>query len=370
MGGAAAGEVASSMAVESVFEAMAVDPAETPAEERLAAFARRMRLAAYGANQKIFDSSRSDVARAGMGTTMTAVGTVDDQLVMAQVGDSRAYLLRGQTLTQVTRDQSLVNQLVETGQITEEQAKLFEHSNVILQALGVQADVEVLLSTVPMRRGDRVVVCSDGLTGVVTDEEVAAVVGATDDAAESCRLLIEMARAAGGPDNITVVVARFEGETLKEATEADTVKYERWRLDEPEAPPQAAAAEPAPAETTAVESPGPRTTQPIERPVAQAELFFSSMLLLALALGGVIVASLLFRAAPAIECTVSAAAPGLSVRVDGRDTGARTRDGEIAVKLPPGRHRVGLRGPGAPVYERVVEADEAGCAARFETTAP
>ena len=169
MGGAAAGEVASSMAVDSVFESMSADPVEVPDGERLAAFARRMRSAAYGANQKIFDASRTDAARAGMGTTMTAVGTVDDQLVMAQVGDSRCYLLRSGTLTQVTRDQSLVNQLVETGQITEEQAKLFEHSNVILQALGVQADVEVLLSTVPLKRGDKVVVCSDGLTGVVTD---------------------------------------------------------------------------------------------------------------------------------------------------------------------------------------------------------
>src|SRR5205814_8551622 len=122
--------------------------------------------------------------RAGMGTTTTGVGVIGQHLVMVQVGDSRAYVLRSGVLTQVTRDQSLVNQLLETGQISEEQARMFEHSNVILQALGVQEDVEVLLSTVELRRGDRLVVCSDGLTGVVPDEEVGALAASSDDMAD------------------------------------------------------------------------------------------------------------------------------------------------------------------------------------------
>ncbi len=375
MGGAAAGEVASQMAVDAVFTAMtatAPEPAQPTAEARLASFARRLRSAAYTANQLIFDASRADNARAGMGTTMTTVGIVDDRLVMAQVGDSRAYVLRGGAIVQVTRDQSLVNQLIEAGQITEEQARLFEHSNVILQALGVQQDVEVLLSTVELRQGDRVVVCTDGLTGVVTDEEVAAIAGATEDVAEACRLLIEMARGAGGPDNITVVVARCEGEGLRAPAPEDAVKYERWRLDEPEPPPARPATGPHTRVPTAphhpIAGPGdppPRVATP--RRVRTAEVFFSAMLLFALALGGVIAASLLYRNAPAAECTVSGAAAGLAIRLDGRDTGARTRDGATALRLPPGRHRIGLRGPKAPAFERTVEVPAGGrCAAAFE----
>ena len=112
-----------------------------------------------------------------MGTTMTAVHLWRDAALIAQVGDSRAYVWRQGAFTQVTRDQSLVNQLLETGQITAEQAKFFEHSNVILQALGVQEEVEVQLSKVELRRGDRLMLCSDGLVGVVSDEEIGAVVG-------------------------------------------------------------------------------------------------------------------------------------------------------------------------------------------------
>jgi serine/threonine protein phosphatase PrpC len=382
MGGAAAGEVASQMAVDAVFREMSAKPAspdgESDRDARRANFARRMRSAAFTANQLIFDASRADNARAGMGTTMTTVGIVDDSLVMAQVGDSRAYVLRGDRIVQVTRDQSLVNQLLETGQITEEQARLFEHSNVILQALGVQPDVEVLLSTVRLKKGDRVVVCSDGLTGVVSDEELGAIVGASDDVAESCRLLVEMARSAGGPDNITVIVARFEGESIEAATEVDVVAYERWRLDEPETP--APAPGPAATQLPSLADDGEPATEsgepPAPRPMRQAEVFFSSMLLVALALGSVILASLLYRSAPAVDCTVSSA-PGLAIRVDGRDTGARTQGGSTELRLPPGIHRVSLHGPGAPAGERTLDVPGDGsgaaagaCQARFDTGGP
>ena len=160
-----------------------------------------------------------------MGTTMTAAGIVDGNLVVAQVGDSRAYLLREGVLTQVTHDQSLVNQLIELGEITVEEARHFEYQNVILQALGVQTDVDVQLSTVPLRRGDRLIVCSDGLSGVVEDEELAVILGTADDMDKACQLLIERARSGGGPDNITVVAARFDGESLPPPTAADQVTY-------------------------------------------------------------------------------------------------------------------------------------------------
>ena len=365
MGGAAAGEVASQMAIDIVARFMidrtspVAAAAAGPPEHT--AFARWMRAAAFDANTRIYDASRADDARAGMGTTMTALGVVGSDLVMAQVGDSRAYVLRGGHFTQVTRDQSLVNQLLETGQINEEQARMFEHSNVILQALGVQDDVEVLLSTVPLRRGDRVVLCTDGLTGVVTDDEVAEVLGSHDDMDEVCRLLIEMARGAGGPDNITVIAARFDGDGLREATADEGITYSRWMLDETaetidKTPRALQPVQPAPAPAMAL-VPAAKRGDP-------AKTFFSMMVLLALALSGLVAATQMRNGVP---CTVSSAREGLGIRIDGRDVGLYTTAGGRALKLPAGRHKVGLRGPGAPHDERNVEVSAStACKVTFD----
>ena len=365
MGGAAAGEVASSMALETMSSLMLqptqLPPATASSEGRKVHFARRMREATFQANRRIHEASRSDELRAGMGTTMTAVGVVGQDLVMAQVGDSRAYVLRQGALTQVTRDQSLVNQLLETGQITEEQARLFEHSNVILQALGVQDDVEVLLSTVSLRRGDRIVVCTDGLTGVVSDEELTAVLGSTPDMNEVCRLLIEMARAAGGPDNITVLAARFDGNGLPPPAAQDVIAYERWWLDEPQ-PQQPRISLPSEALDSMQRTPARRAS------IDPARTFLSLMLLLALALGGLVLGAQLHQSSSAVHCVVSAAA-GLAIRVDGRDVGQRTRSDETPLRLPPGQHRIGLRGPGAPNDERAVDVASGGeCKVSFRVT--
>lgn len=377
MGGAAAGEVASAMAIEevsrSLIERSAQPPSSPPsapspsspaaaeraADLRRAEFARWLREAAWDANQRIFAASRADDSRAGMGTTMTTVGVVGTDLVMAQVGDSRAYLLRDGRLVQVTRDQSLVNQLIETGQISEEQARMFEHSNVILQALGVQEEVEVLLSTVPLRRGDRLVVCTDGLTGVVSDEEVAAVLGSSDDMDQVCRALIDLARGGGGPDNITVVAARFDDEALPRPHAGERVLYERWRLDDVD--------QPRIEERVALPDwPASAVVRPRSR-IDPARTFFSMMLLLALALGGLVTA-LQMRRAGGTACTVQGA-PGLTIRVDGRDVGVRTLEGEagVALRLPPGRHRVALRQPSGRDQVRTVEvARSADCRITFE----
>ena len=366
MGGAAAGEVASQMAIEAITKVMIETTAaqgplalDTPAPTR---FARGLRNAAYEANRRIFDAARADDSHAGMGTTMTSVGVIEGELVMAQVGDSRAYILRRGVLTQVTRDQSLVNQLVETGQITEEQARMFEHSNVILQALGVQEDVEVLLSTVPLRQGDRVVVCTDGLTGVVTDEEVAAVLGGTDDMDDVCRILIEMARGAGGPDNITVVAARFDSADLPAPTESDPIAYIRWRLDEPEPPPA------PPFEESAARASG--AWPAVKRRPDPARTFFSVAVLLALTLGGAVMAKHLRRAGGTVRCLVLGS-PGLAIHVDGHDVGLRTLTGGTALKLPPGRHRVELRQRGTVAAERAVQvATGESCRVMFEGDSP
>ncbi len=220
MGGAAAGEVASTMAVESI--STTVGAAVPLPRER---FARRVRRSIEEANSRIFAESRDNQNERGMGTTCTAVGLVDDLLLVGQIGDSRCYVLRGQTLSLVTKDQSLAWQLIEAGAMTVEEAKGFEHTNIILQALGVQERVEVVLSQVSLRKGDIVLVCSDGLHGPVSDDEIKQILLEERDLKKACDRLITRANEHEGPDNITAVVARFEGAGLADPSEQDKVAF-------------------------------------------------------------------------------------------------------------------------------------------------
>ncbi len=220
MGGAAAGEVASQMAVDAISSALAAS-APLPRD----AFARLLRRAIEDANDRIYTQSRDNQSERGMGTTCTAVALVDDTLVVGQIGDSRCYVMRGERLAQVTKDQSLAWQLIEAGAMTVEEAKAFEHANIILQALGVQERVDVALSHVPLRRGDVVLVSSDGLHGPVSDEEILQILRDEKDVKKASDRLIARALEREGPDNITVVVARFEGAGLQEPTAADLVQF-------------------------------------------------------------------------------------------------------------------------------------------------
>jgi serine/threonine protein phosphatase PrpC len=171
MGGAAAGEVASQLAVDILFERMmdGVTSDEPVSRDELA---RRLVRAVEAAGLRIYQEAKADRSRRGMGTTVTAGALVDDHLFLAQVGDSRAYILRNDVLTQVTRDQSLVNQLIEAGQLTEEEAETFEHNNIILQALGTADTVQVDLTFAKLLKGDTLLLCSDGLSGMVRGEEI------------------------------------------------------------------------------------------------------------------------------------------------------------------------------------------------------
>jgi PPM family protein phosphatase len=209
MGGAAAGEVASTMAVDSIAADLEAGTATT--RER---FARRLRRAIENANEKINGQSRLNQNERGMGTTCTAAALIDRTLLLGQIGDSRCYILRSGQFAQLTRDQSLAWQLIEAGAMTAEEAKSFEHANIILQALGVQDRVDVVLSHVELCRGDVILVSSDGLHGPVTDEEMRDVLLAEPDPKKACEALIGKALEREGPDNITVVVARFEGDGL------------------------------------------------------------------------------------------------------------------------------------------------------------
>jgi len=231
MGGAAAGEVASQLAVDIIFQKMiSGDP--PPDHDDLAA---RLVQAIEAAGLRIFSEAKLDRTRRGMGTTSTVAALVDDHLFIGQVGDSRAYILRGDRLVQVTRDQSLVNQLIEAGQLTEEEAETFEHNNIILQALGTSDSVQVDLTFVELRRGDTLLLCSDGLSGMVRNEEIREVLRTIDDPLEICKALTDRANQAGGHDNITVVISKFEGEALDEPSAEDIagLKYRKYQLPDP-----------------------------------------------------------------------------------------------------------------------------------------
>lgn len=202
MGGHAAGEVASALALE-VVRRVYYSLDKAPSEALRAAF--------DAANRAILDYAAKHPECAGMGTTCTALGLRDNFLWLAHVGDSRAYLMRDGQLTQLSDDQTLHAQLVRDGVMAPEDAGKGAGSNVILQALGTRLDVEPTIWTdgLPLRLGDIAVMCSDGLTNLVSDATIAEVVS-KNPPAEACRLLIAAARRGGGHDNISVGVFLVE----------------------------------------------------------------------------------------------------------------------------------------------------------------
>jgi serine/threonine protein phosphatase PrpC len=200
MGGAQAGEVASEMAID---EFVQERDAEAAAEDQLAQIAR-------AANRKIWDLAQSDSRRAGMGTTLTAA-LVDGQYVaVGHVGDSRLYLYRGDTLERMTRDHSLVEEFVRQGKLTPEQAEKHPQRSVITRALGPEDSVEVDSFRIPARDGDVYLLCSDGLSGMVSDDNLATIIGAGGSLQEIADGLIAAANDNGGRDNITAVLFRLE----------------------------------------------------------------------------------------------------------------------------------------------------------------
>ncbi len=225
MGGAAAGEVASQMAVDTVHELLQKGKPPRDRDE----FARRIVYSIEEAGTRIFSAAKMDRSRRGMGTTATVAGLIDSTLFIGQVGDSRAYLLRGDKLSLITKDQSLVNQLIEAGQLTAEEAEAFEHSNIILQALGTTEEVSVDLTFLELRRGDRLLLCSDGLSGLVHDEVIQEVLAESGDLRAVAARLIELANAGGGHDNVTCVLADFSDEGLLQDT-AMPAMYQQYPL--------------------------------------------------------------------------------------------------------------------------------------------
>lgn len=224
MGGAAAGEVASAMAVAAVLDALR-HRAPPPAEDGPDQFAQALREAVEQANERIHLHATANSAHRGMGTTATVAIAVGDTLYVAQVGDSRAYLVRGGEARQLTKDQSLIQKLIDDGELTPDEAERSERRNIILQALGPEALVRVDVTHQRLRRGDTVVLCTDGLSGLVSPREIASAAGEEDSVVGLCDRLIDAANAAGGFDNITVVAARYDGDALADPGTEDEVGY-------------------------------------------------------------------------------------------------------------------------------------------------
>jgi protein phosphatase len=228
MGGALAGEVASRMAVETVRDRML----QLQAHEFYSriAFPERLRLCIEDANSLINQEGSSNPAHRGLGATFTAVATAGDHIYFAQVGDSRAYLLRGSGIRRMTKDQSLVQQLIDAGQITEEEAESHQYKNVILQALGAHSTINVEVSTSSLRQFDTLLLCSDGLSGKISADEMAQTVSTSPDLKSACHEMVRLANERGGEDNITVVLVQFSGGGLRAADDKPVVTETLPRL--------------------------------------------------------------------------------------------------------------------------------------------
>jgi PPM family protein phosphatase len=211
MGGARAGEVASQIATE---EFGKEPDDEMPPERLLEAIAR-------SANKRIYELAAADESRRGMGTTLTAAMVVGDEVSLGHVGDSRAYRLRDGKLEQLTKDHSLVAELERTGQISAEAAEHHPQRSIITRALGPEPDVEVDTYTMAGKAGDIYLLCSDGLTGMISDEEVTSILRGSESLEESADALVRAANQSGGKDNITVVLFRLDEKEDGESEEED-----------------------------------------------------------------------------------------------------------------------------------------------------
>jgi len=255
MGGAQAGEVASELAVRSFEHGL---PGGQPPASALSELIQ-------AANTQIHATARADAERAGMGTTVTAAYLDDETVVVAHVGDSRCYLLREGDLVRLTRDHSLVGELVAQGKLTEEQAEAHPQRSVITRALGPEPSVEVDVEAFPARAGDLFLLCSDGLTGMVPEAKLATMLRDGDGLERTGRALIAAANAAGGRDNITVILFRIEevGATRAHAaadtqvtTESPAAEYDDYE-DEGSGPRQGVS---RPTAAVALQEPPPRST--------------------------------------------------------------------------------------------------------------
>ena len=208
MGGAAAGDVAARIALDSLDRVMRE---RAPVVDVDAAEAALLCVVTT-ANRAVLDHAKANIDKRGMGTTMTAAALFGPDVVVVQVGDSRSYVKRGNMLQQITMDQNVVGQMIATGRLSPEQARTAKQRNMLLEAIGVQERVGPDIVRVRVQSGDTLLLCSDGLTGPLEDRKVLELLIAHPDPVRACRALTEAACAHGGPDNVTVAIARVMGD--------------------------------------------------------------------------------------------------------------------------------------------------------------
>ncbi|WP_428268223.1 Stp1/IreP family PP2C-type Ser/Thr phosphatase [Haliangium sp.] len=216
MGGHASGELASKIAVETIvrhFRQTANAQTLTwpyKVDRGTRSDVNRLTTAIMLANIEICEHAHRESHTKGMGTTVVALHLLDDTAIIGHVGDSRVYLYRDRTLSQLTEDHSLINDYIKMKRVTAEEAENWRHKNVIVRALGMKESVQVDIISESPRVGDVYLLCSDGLSGMITDDHMAAVLAAESDLEAAVQRLIDDANEAGGIDNITAVLARIE----------------------------------------------------------------------------------------------------------------------------------------------------------------
>jgi len=215
MGGHASGEVASQLAVQTMrefFEMTDEDPERTwpyKMDHSRGYEENRLVTAIKLSNLRIFETAQSNHKQRGMGTTMVAIFAVEDGIHIAHVGDSRVYRIRNHQMEQLTEDHSLLNDYRKMKRLTDEEIANFPHKNVIVRALGMKESVKVDTRFEHPQEGDTVLLCSDGLAGPCTDNEILDIIDSTPDLSTATQALIHAANEKGGPDNVTCVLARW-----------------------------------------------------------------------------------------------------------------------------------------------------------------
>lgn len=214
MGGHVAGQLASRLAASGTVAAL------RSVAQREASLTERLRYCVAAANHEIFRTAQEKPEVAGMGTTLVALLAGRGRVALAHVGDSRAYLVRAGRIRQLTDDHSLVAELVRRKELSPRDARAHPHRHVLTRALGVRRQVEADLAELTPLGGDVVVLCSDGLTTHVTDDEIAEVAGRNDDLEDACERLVGLANARGGEDNVTVVLVGCDANETAEPRRA------------------------------------------------------------------------------------------------------------------------------------------------------
>jgi len=235
MGGHLGGDIASQLAantVEEVVKELESDPDMTLQEGvtiKPGEYQGYLRYAVRLSSRRIFEKAHGEQALRGMGTTMVALLFRKNKVYIANVGDSRAYRIRGDGISQITKDHSLVGEQMRAGILTEEEAKSSRLKNIITRSVGFQEDVEADIDIRVVREGDRYLLCSDGLSNMLDDDEIRDVV-ATNGLKDACKRLIDIANERGGDDNITVIIAEIEGlddeDTSSESEPSDDATIE------------------------------------------------------------------------------------------------------------------------------------------------